>query len=108
MPLTWYGRHGAGQGRVEQVCKQLEELFYAAEPATIVTSECTYSSMAIKNLTFSKSLDAVYAIEIPIFFGKLRITQAATTSIPDSYGKSGTNNAQAGTANATSGSSGSS
>lgn len=107
-PVTWYGRHGAGPGRVEQICKQLEELFYTAEPVTVVTSERTYSSMAIENLTISKSLDVGYAREIPISFRKIRITQAATTTIPDSYGKSGTSNAQAGTANTTSGSSGSS
>lgn len=107
-PVTWYGRHGAGQGRVEQVCKQLEEMFYTSEPVTIVTSERTYTSMAIENLTISKSVDVGYAREIPISFRKIRITQATTTTIPDSYGKSGASNAQAGTANTSSASSGSS
>lgn len=98
-PVTWYRRHGADQGRVERVCKQLEELFYNAEPVTIVTSDRTYTSMAIESLTISKSVDVGYAREIPISFRKIRVTQATTTTIPDSYGKSGATGAPAGTAN---------
>ena len=48
-PVTW--RSHSGRGRVEQVTKRLEELYYAAEPVTIVTSDATYTSMAIENLT---------------------------------------------------------
>ena len=47
-PVTW--RSHSGRGRVEQVTKRLEELYYAAEPVTIVTSDATYTSMAIENL----------------------------------------------------------
>lgn len=107
-PVTWSQRHGGNQARVEQVCKQLEELYYTAEPVTVVTSERTYTNMAIESLTISKSFETGYAREIPISFRKIRITQATTTTIPDSYGKSGTSNAQAGTANTSNGSSGSS
>lgn len=39
-PVTW--RNHSGRGRVEQVTKRLEELYYAAEPVTIVTSDATY------------------------------------------------------------------
>lgn len=102
-PVTWLSRHGAEQGRVDRVCKQLEELFYTAQAVTVVTSDRIYTDMAIESLTISKSLDIGYAREIPISFRKIRITQAATTTIPDSYGKSGTSNAQAGTANTSSG-----
>lgn len=105
-PVTWYRRHGADQGRIDRVCKQLEEMFYNAEPVTIVTSDRTYTSMAIESLTISKSVDVGYAREIPISFRKIRITQATTTTIPDSYGKSGATGAQAGTANTSTGNSG--
>lgn len=54
-PVTW--RSHSGRGRVEQVTKRLEELYYAAEPVTIVTSDATYTSMAIENLTISKSAE---------------------------------------------------
>lgn len=103
-PVTW--RSHGGRGRVEQVTKRLEELYYAAEPVTIVTSDATYTSMAIENLTISKSAEVGYAREIPISFRKIRITTARTTTIPASYGKSGATAASAGTANTSSGSSG--
>lgn len=51
-PVTW--RNHSGRGRVEQVTKRLEELYYAAEPVTIVTSDATYTSMAIENLTIQQ------------------------------------------------------
>ena len=104
-PVTW--RNHSGRGRVEQVTKRLEELYYAAEPVTIVTSDATYTSMAIENQTISKSAEVGYAREIPISFRKIRITTARTTTIPASYGKSGATAASAGTANTSSGSSGS-
>lgn len=104
-PVTW--RSHGGRGRIEQVTKRLEELYYSAEPVTIVTSDATYTSMAIENLTISKSAEVGYAREIPISFRKIRITTARTTTIPASYGKSGATAASAGTANTSSGSSGS-
>lgn len=107
-PVTWYARHGGDQSRVDSVVKQLEELYYAGEPVTIVTSDATYTNMAIESLTISKSLETGYAREIPISFKKIRVTTAKTTSIPDSYGKSGTTAASAGTASTTQSSSGSS
>ena len=105
-PVTWYNRHGGRQNRVDSVVKQLEELYYAGEPVTIVASDATYSNMAIESITFSKSTEVGYAREIPISFKKIRVTSAKTTTIPDSYGKSGATGASAGTASTSSGSSG--
>lgn len=105
-PVTWYRRHGASQSRVESVVKQLEELYYAGEPVTIVTSDATYTSMAIESLTISKSLEVGYAREIPISFKKIRVTSAKTTTIPASYGKSGATGASAGTASTSAANSG--
>ena len=107
-PVTWFNRHGAGRGRTESIVKQLEELFYTKEPVTVVTSDRTYTDMAIESISFSKSLEAGYAREIPISLRKIRITKARTTTIPDSYGKSGTTGESAGTANTSVASSGSS
>ena len=100
-PVTWYRRHGASQNRVDSVVKQLEELYFA-----IVTSDATYTNMAIESMTISKSLEVGYAREIPISFKKIRITSAKTTTIPDSYGKSGATAASAGTASTSAASSG--
>ena len=65
-PVTWYRRHGASPTRVDNVVKQLEELYFAKEPVTIVTSDATYTSMAIESITISKSLEIGYARQIPI------------------------------------------
>ena len=105
-PVTWYRRHGASPTRVDNVVKQLEELYFAKEPVTIVTSDATYTSMAIESITISKSLEIGYARQIPISFKKIRVTRAKTTTIPDSYGKSGATAASAGTASTSTGSSG--
>lgn len=105
-PVTWYRRHGASPTRVDNVVRQLEELYFAKEPVTIVTSDATYTSMAIESITISKSLEIGYARQIPISFKKIRVTTAKTTTIPDSYGKSGATAASAGTASTSTGSSG--
>lgn len=102
-PVTW--RSHAGRGRIESVVQQLEELYYQKTPVTVVTTEKTFINMAIESLTISKSAEIGYAREIPISFRKIRITSAKTTSIPASYGRSGTTAASAGTANTSSGSS---
>lgn len=97
-PVTWKRRFGSDPKRVENVLKQLEELYFRKTPVTVITTDATYTDMAISNLTLSKSVDEGYAREIPISFQKVRITNAKTTSIPASYGKSGKSGASAGTA----------
>lgn len=110
-PVTWRQRLGGGQGRVQDVIKRLEDAYFAKEPVTVVTSEKTYTNMAITSITISKSLESGYAREIPISLKEIRVTQSATTTIPASYGKSGesgTNAGTAGTKQSSSGSAGSS
>lgn len=105
-PVTWYSRHGSGQDRVETIVKQLQELYFTAEPTTVVTSAKSYTNMAIESLSIAKSLEIGYAREISISFKKIRVTTAKTTTIPDNYGKSGATAASAGTASTSTGSSG--
>ena len=105
-PVTWYSRHGSGQDLVETIVKQLQELYFTAEPTTVVTSAKSYTNMAIESLSIAKSLEIGYAREISISFKKIRVTTAKTTTIPDSYGKSGTTQASTGMASTSSGSSG--
>jgi hypothetical protein len=101
-PVTWRERHGSSPSRVQDVIKQLEALYFAKEPVTVVTSERTYPNMAITSINLRKSLETGSSREIPISFQEIRVTEAATASIPDSYGKSGATGANAGTANVTS------
>ncbi len=103
-PVTW--RQHAAQGRTERVCKQLEELYFKGEPVTVVTSDATYTMMAIESMTISKSLETGYSREIPINLKHIRTTTAKTTTIPASYGRSGATGASAGTASTSSASSG--
>lgn len=105
-PVTW--RNQAGMGHAEMVCQQVESLYYTAEPVTVVTTDRVYTNMAITSISISKSTEIGYAREIQASFQKIRITSAGTTTIPDSYGKSGKTAAPAGTANTSAGSSGSS
>lgn len=107
-PVTWKSRFGSGKGRVEKVVKQLQDLYFAKKVVTVVTSDAVFDSMAITSISFSKSADVGYAREIPISLKKIIVTESSTTSIPDSYGKSGTTGASAGTANTTAGNSGNS
>ena len=105
-PVTWKSRFGSGKGRVEKVVKQLQDLYFAKKVVTVVTSDAVFDSMAITSISFSKSADVGYAREIPISLKKIIVTESSTTSIPDSYGKSGATGASAGTANTTAGNSG--
>lgn len=107
-PVTWAHRHPPSMSRVRDVEKKLEQIYLNAEPVTIITNDAVYKSMAIESISFSKSLEQGYAREIPISFKKIRITTAKTTTIPASYGKSGTTGTSAGTASTTTATSGSS
>ncbi len=106
-PVTWASRHGVDQTRVNTVCKQLEEIFMSHDTVTVVTPDEVFTNMAITSLTLSKNAETGnYASEIPISLVKVYVTKARTTTIPDSYGKSGTTGAQAGTASTSTASSG--
>lgn len=97
-PVTWFSTHGGDTNRVATVIAKLEEIYYAAEPVTIVTTDRTYTNMAITSIKLSKTVSVGYAREIPISFKRIRVAQAETTTIPSNYGKSGATSAQAGTA----------
>lgn len=107
-PITWYEKHGGDTSRVESVCQQLKEIFFEKKPVTIRTSDATSENMAIESLSIGKSKDVGYAREIPISFRKIRTVKAKTTTIPDSYGKSGKTAENAGTASTSTSSKGSS
>lgn len=105
-PVTWKQRFGSGSGRVENVVKRLEELYFSKKVITIVTSDAVYDNMAITSISIAKSASAGYAREIPISFKKIVVTESSTVTIPASYGKSGTTGASAGSANTSTASSG--
>jgi len=101
-PVTWKVFHGASPSRVQDILKQLEALYFQKKPVTVVTSERTYSNMAILRFELSKTKENGTSREIPIEFQEIRVTESRTTTIPDEYGKSGATGTNAGTANTTS------
>lgn len=107
-PVTWANRHGAYVGRTEMVVQELEEIYFSKLPVTIITTDATYVNMAIESIGLSKNLDLGTSREIPILFKKINVTRSETTTIPDSYGKSGATKAAVGTASTSSASSGTS
>lgn len=106
-PVTWKSRFGSGKGRVDEVVKQLQDLYFAKKVISVVTSDAVYDNMAITSISIAKSADVGYAREIPISLKKIIVTESSKVTIPDSYGKSGTTGASAGTANTTAGTAGS-
>ena len=107
-PVTWKNRLGGGEGRVEDVTKRLEELYFKRQLITVTTSAKTYTDMAITSISIPKNRGMLDAMENPISLKKVRTTETKTTTIPDSYGKSGKTAAAAGTASTSKGAGGAS
>ena len=105
LPVTWSGRH-SGSGRVRDIVQRLKDKYYEKTPVTVVTTDETYTNMAIESITLSKNVETGYAKEIPISFRKIRTTATRTTSIPSEYRRSGATAANAGTASTSAGNAG--
>ena len=97
-PVTWASRHAPSPSRVQDVLKKLEGLYFKKTPVTVLTNEKTYKNMAISSIELAKTMETGSSREIPISFQEIRVTEAKTATIPDSYGKSGTTGKNAGTA----------
>lgn len=102
-PVTWNARHKGSSDRVNDVIRQMEDLYFQAKPVTIITTDNTFENMAIESMSIKKTVETGYAREIPISFKNIPVSKTRTTHIPDSYGKSGATGASAGTANTTTG-----
>ena len=101
-PVTWVERHRTDQARVEDVVDRLKEIYYTKKLVTVTTTDDTYENMGIISIELTKALETGTSREIPIHFQEVRVTDQKTTTIPASYGRSGTTGANAGAANTTS------
>lgn len=101
-PVTWASQGGATH--ISDVVAQLKELYFKRELVTVITTDETYENMAIVSMSIPKEKDKGYMRQIVFSFKKVLQTEAATTTIPDSYAKSGQTEANAGTASTSSGS----
>ncbi len=100
-PVTWNRRLGGSQNRVTKVIKQLEDLYFAGKPVTFRSGNKYYSNMAITSLTIPETADKQNAVEIQISLQQIEITKAKTTTIPASYGMSGTTGDSGGSSSTT-------
>lgn len=89
-PVTWRRQLGSTRNRVSRVVKQLENLYFAGEPVTFISGNKVYRNMAITSLTIPETEEMVNAVEVSIALQQVEITRAKTTTIPASYGMSGT------------------
>lgn len=101
-PVTWSSRNG--RNKVEQNVAMLENLYFQKALCSISTTEKGYSNMAIESLSIAKSEELGYDKQVEISFRKIIVTSTKTTTIPDSYGKSGESMASSGAASTSQGS----
>lgn len=97
-PITWRNRHAAGEMRVKDVCDALIRKRDAREPFTVVTQNKTYKNMVILQITFKKTVENGYAMEIPVKFRQIYVSETETMAIPESYLRSGKTQAKTGNA----------
>lgn len=100
-PVTWLYRHGSSNGRVQQICDQIENLWLSKSLVKIVTTDAIYTNMGLTSLSIKKSREIGYAREISLTAQKVRVTSRQMTDIPEDILKSGESEASAGTASTT-------
>lgn len=99
-PLTWRGRVRS----MSEAESMLKELYFSKTPFTVVTPSGTFESMGITSMQIKRSSENGYNKEVSLSLKQINVTATKTASIPDSYGKSGSTGANAGTASTSAGS----
>lgn len=99
-PLTWRGRVRS----MSEAESMLKELYFSKTPFTVVTPSGTFESMGITSMQIKRSSENGYNKEVSLSLKQINVTATKTTTIPDSYGKSGATGANAGTASTSAGS----
>lgn len=99
-PLTWRGRVRS----MAEAESMLKELYFSRTLFTVVTPSGTYENMGITSMQIKRSTENGYNKEVSLSLKQVNVTSTKTTTIPDSYGKSGVTGANAGTASTSTGS----
>ncbi len=100
-PVTWKRELGRSRGRLQRTLNQLENLYFSGQVVSFITSSKVYSSMAITSLTIPETAEMGNAVEVQFTLKQIRVTRAKTTTIPASYGMSGTTGASGGASSTT-------
>ena len=98
-PVMW--KHLRSSNRLKNTIKKLENLFFEGKTVTFSTSKKTYTSMALTSLTIPETEDMADAVEVKFTLKQIRVTKSKTTTIPSSYGLSGTTAESGGTSDTT-------
>jgi hypothetical protein len=86
-----------GMGRSEAISK-LESLYFLNDTVSVVTIFGSFPTMGIASIEVSRSSDTAFTVQAALSLIEVRKVGSKTTTIPDSYGKSGTSGTNAGTA----------
>lgn len=97
-PVTWLYRHGSSNDRVNQICEQIEQLWFQKKLVKIVTTDVIYLDMGLTSITIKKSKEIGYAREISLSAQKVRTTGQRIVEIPTYSLKSGKTKANMGSA----------
>ncbi|MEG1716199.1 MAG: hypothetical protein RR275_05265 [Lachnospiraceae bacterium] len=97
-PVTWSSRHGISSGRVNSVCKQLEQLYFSRKLVKVVTTDAIYTNMGITSMQITKSKELGNSRQISLSLKKVYVTKRKTVTIPSYILKSGETVANAGKA----------
>lgn len=97
-PVTWYNRLGNNVNRVQMVEEKLRGLFASRQVLTVMTATDKFRNMCITSVGISKSKENGNGRGIDVTLKQVNITNTRTTSIPASYGKSGSTMSNAGNA----------
>ena len=101
-PLTWRGRVRS----MAEAESMLKELYFSKTPFSVTTPSGTFDNMGITSMSIKRSTETGYNKEVSLSLKQIPVTESKTTTIPDSYGKSGATGANAGTASTSTGSTG--
>lgn len=101
-PLTWRGRVRS----MAEAESMLKELYFSKTPFSVTTPSGTFDNMGITSMSIKRSTETGYNKEVSLSLKQIPVTESKTTTIPDSYGKSGATGANAGTASTSAGSTG--
>lgn len=101
-PVTWAKEHAGGIDWVDQVCEQIENLYFDKKLVTIITPDEVYENMGITSISISDSVEEGYAKVIACNAKTVYETRTDTVDIPAEIAQSGASNASAGIASSSS------
>ncbi len=86
-PVTWYERKGHGAGHTLETIDKLRDLYYKRQLFSVITREAEYEDMFVTSISIQKSKEIGYSRQVTMALQQVRVTEAKTVEIPETYGK---------------------